>query len=156
MRRMRATLVRTIVHRPRLLAATQGNLQLLPNGDYFVGWGARPYFTEYDPSGRRALIDARFGYRDDSYRAYRFPWVGRPGGRPAIAIAGRTAYASWNGATEVTRWRLVVHGDASMRTVARAGFETALSVPRGATAVAVRALGPGDRVLGTSMTLRPD
>ena len=51
LRRMRATLVRSLTHRPRLLAATQGNVQLLSGGHYFVGWGARPYFTEYDAGG---------------------------------------------------------------------------------------------------------
>ena len=156
LRRMRATLVRSIVHRPPLLAATQGNLQLLPNGNWFVGWGARPYFTEYDPSGRRVLFDARFGDRADSYRAYRFPWVGRPGGRPAIAVAGRTAYASWNGATELARWRLVVDGHAAPRSVARTGFETALRIPRTATTITVRALDRDGRVLGTSKTLHVD
>src|SRR5205807_3943536 len=74
LRRKRAILVRSLVHRPRLLAATQGNVQLLPDGHYFVGWGARPYLTEFDPDGR-VLFDARFGYRDDSYRAYRFRWT---------------------------------------------------------------------------------
>ena len=158
MRRMRATLVRSIVHEPRLLAATQGNLQLLPNGHWFVGWGARPYFTEYDATGRRVLFDARFGYQDDSYRAYRLPWIGRPGGRPALAVSGRTAYVSWNGATEVARWQLLA-GDAPnrlrpVRSVARGGFETALAAPAGARYVAVGALARDGAVLGISRTLR--
>jgi hypothetical protein len=149
MPRMRATLVRSIVHRPRLLAATQGNLQLLPDGHWFIGWGARPYFTEYDATGRRVLFDGRFGYRDDSYRAYRFQWTGRPGGRPALAVAGSGAYVSWNGATEVRRWQPVVDGRA-LRAVRRAGFETRLRVPRNATSIAVRALAGDGRVLATS------
>jgi hypothetical protein len=157
MRQMRATLVRSIAHRPRLLAATQGNLQLLPDGHWFVGWGARPYFTEYDDTGRRVLFDARFGFRDDSYRAYRFPWTGRPRGRPALAVVRRTAYASWNGATEVARWQLVTPGAAGgfrpLLTVPKRGFECALTVPAGATAVAVRALARGGRVLATSRML---
>jgi Arylsulfotransferase (ASST) len=156
-RRMRATLVRSLVHEPRLLAATQGNMQRLPNGDYFVGWGARPYFTEYDPSGRRVLFDARFGYRADSYRAYRFPWVGRPGGRPALAVSGRTAYVSWNGATEVARWQLLAGRTAGAlrpaRTEAKKGFETALRIPGGAEWVAVRALAHDGTVIATSRTL---
>jgi hypothetical protein len=151
-KRMRATLVRQLVHHPRLLAATQGNMQLLPNGDYFVGWGARPYFTEYDATGRRVLLDARFGYRADSYRAYRFPWTGRPGGRPALAVSGRTAYVSWNGATEVARWQLLPDGRPG-RTVAKAGFETAVPLPRDVASVAVRALGRDGGVLATSRTL---
>jgi hypothetical protein len=151
-RRRRVTLVRSIVHQPRLLAATQGNLQLLPNGDWFVGWGARPYFTEYDPTGKRVLFDARFGYRDDSYRAYRFPWHGHPAGRPALSVDGRTAYVSWNGATEVAAWQLVADGRPA-GTLPRTGFETALSVPAGVSTVAVRALAHNGGVLGTSRTL---
>jgi hypothetical protein len=148
----RATLVRSIVHHPRLLAATQGNLQLLPDGHWFVGWGARPYFTEYDATGKRVLFDARFGYKDDSYRAYRFPWDGRPGGKPALAVAGRTAYVSWNGATDVTAWQLLAGGRPG-GIVTRTGFETALRVPAGVRTVAVRALAHTGRVLATSRTL---
>jgi arylsulfotransferase ASST len=157
LRRRRATLVRSFVHEPRLLAATQGNMQLLPNGHYFVGWGARPYFTEYDATGRRVLFDARFGFRDDSYRAYRFPWTGRPGGRPAIAVSGRMAYVSWNGATEVAQWQLLA-GESShrlrpVRTVARADFESSLQIAPDAEWVAVRALARDGSVLATSRTL---
>jgi arylsulfotransferase ASST len=152
LRRMRATVVRQIVHRPPLLAATQGNVQLLPDGHWFVGWGARPYFTEYDNTGRRVLLDARFGYRDDSYRAFRFPWTGRPGGRPAVAVDRRTAYVSWNGATEVARWQLIVDGRPADSTP-RSGFETALPIPAGARKIAVRALTRDGGVLATSRTL---
>jgi hypothetical protein len=159
LQRMRATLVRSLVHRPRLLAATQGNVQLLPDGHYFVGWGSRPYFTEYDAAGRGVLFDARFGYRDDSYRAYRFPWIGRPGGRPALAISGTSAYVSWNGATEVARWQLLAGAAAGrlrpVRTVPKRGFETAMPIPAAARHIAVRALARDGTVLGTSRTLPP-
>src|SRR6266498_1250350 len=151
LRRMRATLVRSLVHRPCLLAATQGNMQALPDGHYFVGWGARPYFTEYDAEGG-VLFDARFGYRDDSYRAYRFRWIGRPRGRPAIAISGRTAYVSWNGATEVAKWQLL-DGDRRIGDARKTGFETAIPIPPRVASVAVRALAHDGSVLGTSQSL---
>ncbi len=150
-RRKRVTLVRSLVHHPRLLAATQGNMQLLPDGHWFVGWGARPYFTEYDATGERVLFDARFGYKADSYRAYRFPWHGQPRGRPALAVDGRTAYVSWNGATDLAAWQLVADGRAA-GTFRRTGFETALAVPGGVRTIAVRALARGGRVLATSRT----
>jgi Arylsulfotransferase (ASST) len=157
MRRMRATLVRQIVHRPRLLAATQGNVQRLADGHYFVGWGARPYFTEYDANGRRVLLDARFGYKADSYRAYRFPWTGHPRGRPAIAVADGAAYVSWNGATEVARWQVLADGDPDAlrpsASVAKEGFETKVPIPERARYVAVRALARNGTVLATSRTL---
>jgi hypothetical protein len=157
LRRMRASLVRSLVHEPRLLAATQGNMQRLPDGHYFIGWGARPYLTEYDRTGRRVLFDARFGFRDDSYRAYRFPWTGRPGGRPALSVSGRTAYVSWNGATEVAQWQLLAGRTAGelrpALTVAKAGFESSLRVPPGAEWVAVRALARDGGPLATSRML---
>jgi Arylsulfotransferase (ASST) len=152
MKRMRATPVRQLVHHPRLLAATQGNMQLLPDGHYFVGWGARPYFTEYDATGRRVLLDARFGYRANSYRAYRLPWTGHPRDRPAIAVDDGAAYVSWNGATDVARWQLLADGRPA-GTVPKTGFEAALPLPAGAAAVAVRALGSNGAVLARSRTL---
>jgi hypothetical protein len=99
------------------------------------------------------LLDARFGYRADSYRAYRFPWTGHPGGRPAIAVAGGNAYVSWNGATEVARWQLVADGRPAA-SVARTGFETAIRIPPHATRIAVRALARDGTALATTRTLR--
>ena len=51
------------------------------------------------------------GHKYECYRAFRLPWTGMPADAPAIALAGsgrhRTAYASWNGATEVRDWQLL-------------------------------------------------
>jgi hypothetical protein len=152
MKRMRATLVRQVVHHPRLVAAVEGNMQLLPDGHWFVGWGARPYFTEYAADGRRVLFDARFGSRAQSYRAYRFAWTGHPGGRPALAVADGKAYVSWNGATEVASWQLVADGRPA-GSIAKTGFETALPLPADAATVAAQALDGDGAVLATSRTL---
>ncbi len=46
------------VHTPALLADSQGNEQLLPDGASFVGWGALPYISEFSPSGQ-LVFDAR-------------------------------------------------------------------------------------------------
>jgi len=101
MKRMHATVVRSFVHRPPIVAVDQGNMQRLPGGDYFVGWGHQPHFTEFGPRGT-ILFDGRFGRgRVDSYRAYRLPWIGRPLQHAlAVAVRGQSVYASWNGATE--------------------------------------------------------
>jgi hypothetical protein len=67
-------------------------------------------------------------------------------------------WASWNGATEVDRWEVLI-GDAPdavtpAGTRERTGFETAISVPgRGAWVVA-RALGSRGEVLGASPPTR--
>jgi len=88
----------------------------------------------------------------DSYRAYRFRWVGRPHSRPAVSVQGDTLYASWNGATEVRSWQLLGGpGKTKLRpllAVPKTGFETAILLPPEAAWVAVRAL---DR-LGRSLS----
>ncbi|HUK99154.1 MAG TPA: arylsulfotransferase family protein [Gaiellaceae bacterium] len=141
------------------LAGSQGNMQVLPNGDTFVGWGAIPRVTEFSPAGG-IVFDATFTKGDDSYRAYRFRWTGRPATRPAIAVAkgggdNATVYASWNGATAVARWQALagINADnlsAAGPSVARSGFETTLQVPTGAPYLAVEALDARGRVLARS------
>jgi hypothetical protein len=159
----RATLVRSFAHPKRLLTPFEGNAQFLPDGHVFVGWGANPYYTEFDARGR-VLLDAYFGHgkppgKDaDSYRVYRFTWKGHPAGPPAVVVQNGIAYVSWNGATEVRRWRLLA-GEARddvtvVKTVRKTGFETAVPVgnARGRF-VAVEALDASGRVLGTSKTV---
>jgi hypothetical protein len=156
-----ATLVGQIFHPPPLLAASQGNMQALGNGDWFLGWGQVPDFSELSPSGQ-LLFDAHFPAHTQSYRAFRFAWTGTPAHPPALAVApaaggGGAAYASWNGATLVTAWRLLAGPSATslapVAQVARTGFETAIPLPTGAAAgpyFAVQALAAGGGVLGTS------
>ena len=160
--RKRATLLRSYRHPNGLLAPFEGNAQVLPNGDVFVGWGAIPIFTEFTRTGRVAL-DARFGKGTakitgpnqdaDSYRAYRFVWHGHPTNRPAIALRGNKLYVSWNGATDVAGWQPLVDGKPSQSFVKKRGFETALSVPAAANSIAVRALNADGATLATSKTL---
>ena len=107
------------------------------------------------------LFDLRMPEDTDTYRAFRQPWVGRPADRPAVAADRSgdrlTAYASWNGATEVTRWELLAGASPDalrpVATAGRDGFETALEAETAAPWLAVRAL-DGNRVLGTSATVR--
>jgi hypothetical protein len=148
-------------HSPRLLSGFEGNVQPLPNGDSFIGWGEQPYFSEFNFRGQ-LLFDARFVDSNTSYRAYRFPWVGAPQTDPAVVAStsgGRTTvYASWNGATQVASWRVL--GGATPTTLAtagsarRSGFETAIRVA-GAKDVAVQALDGHGNVLGQSPTVQP-
>ncbi len=102
-RAMKATLVREYTHPDNPFAPYQGNVQVLPNGNVFIGWGSAPYLSEYDGDGK-LLFDARFPSEGESYRAFRSPWKGLPKDRPAaVAEFGSedrvTLYASWNGAT---------------------------------------------------------
>jgi arylsulfotransferase ASST len=154
-----ANVGRTFVHRPPLVSVDQGNLQRLPNGDFLAGWGHQPRFTEFGPRGTMRF-DGRFGRgRVDSYRAYRFRWIGRPTRPPAVAVSGGTLYVSWNGATEVRKWRLLAGVDREslhpVLTVPKSGFETAIPV-RGNIAewVAAQALDGRGRSLARSATVR--
>jgi hypothetical protein len=144
LKQMHASVLRTFVHRPPIVAVDQGNLQRLPNGNYFVGWGHESRFTEFGPRGT-ILFDGRFGRgRVDSYRAYRLPWVGHPLRPPAVAVVGRTLYASWNGATQLKRWQLLTGATkAALRPagiVSTNGFETRIPLRVRTGWVAVRAL----------------
>ena len=101
----------------------------------------------------------RFNKGADSYRAYRLPWVGHPTDRPALAVKREngddvTAWASWNGATQVRRWALLAGPDAAhlrrIAVAARNGFETAIDAHTKAPRLAVQALDAAGHVLGTS------
>ena len=97
-----------------------------------------------------------------SYRAYKFPWSATPSYPPSIAVrpakgAGQTVYASWNGATSVSTWRVLAGSSAatltSVATVPKKGFETAIPLSTNATQFAVQALDEGGNVLATSPTV---
>jgi hypothetical protein len=155
---MKATLLREYVSPDRILATSQGNAQLLPDGNVFVGWGSEPFVSEFSGDGE-VLFDARFPPECESYRAFRFPWSGHPTGAPAVAVEHRTEgkvtiYASWNGATEVASWE-VVSGPgpdlmAPLGSVPREGFETAMLAQTHGPYVAVRAKERSGEILGTS------
>ncbi|HEX6788188.1 MAG TPA: arylsulfotransferase family protein [Gaiellaceae bacterium] len=151
-KRRRATLVRAYTHKPeRVLSHFLGNTQLLSNGDVFVGWGGSQYMTEFTRAGA-IVFDARLPRGGQSYRAFRFPWIGRPPDKPALAVRAGAAYASWNGATEVASWELI-EGGARTKTVPRAGFETKLDLTPQTKSVTVNALDRAGRALGTSPTV---
>jgi hypothetical protein len=143
-----------------LLAGSQGNLQALPDGHWFVGWGQEPDVSEFSARGA-LLFDASLPDGYESYRALRFPWTGTPPTRPALALAagGETAFASWNGATEVARWQLVEgptpQALAALASVPREGFETAIALPSAPAErfAAVQALDAQGAVLSTSATV---
>jgi hypothetical protein len=160
LKRRRAVLVRSLVHKPPLLAVDQGNAQFLRDGHFLVGWGHQPYVTEFDRAGRIAF-DLRFGSGADSYRAYRFPWIGRPADRPVLAIEHDRAYVSWNGATEVAGWELLAGPSSTqlrgVRTIRKTGFETSVALSdRDGEYVAIRALDARGRALKTSLVHRRD
>ena len=156
------SLERTYVHPRPILAGSQGNLQVLSNGNVLIGWGAQPYLSEFSSDGR-LLFDAQLPAGSYSYRAFRFPWRGQPAEAPSVHVASdpsgmAVAAASWNGATDVDRWQ-VLEGPAADRLrplVSRpsTGFETRVWFRSTRPFVAVRALDARGAVLGTSTATR--
>ena len=144
---MRAKLVGEYVRPQKTLSDTQGNVQVLPSGHVFVGWGSEPYVSEFSRDGE-LLFDASFPPEVESYRAFRCPWKGEPQTRPAI-VAERgegddvEIYVSWNGATEVAAWRVLSGpGPSVLRPVGsfpRAGFETSATLQAEGPYFAVKA-----------------
>jgi hypothetical protein len=153
-----ATLLHAYEHIPAVLALSQGSVQLLPNGNVFVGWGFAPTFSEYTRAGRQ-IFTGWFHSPVQSYRAYRAHWTGKPPWPPSIDVTrpgpGKiTVYASWNGATEVARWRVLAGASkTALKPVARAprrGFETRVAVHTGQQYVEAQALAASGKVLATS------
>lgn len=138
-RTMRARTLSAWTHPRALLAHAMGNAQLLADGGCFVGWGTAPAASELGPDGF-PRFDASFPAGAISYRAYRFPWRGRPAERPRAVLVDGTVYASWNGSTEVAAWA-VRSGGRELARARRSGFETAIRVGVAGPPLTVAALG---------------
>jgi hypothetical protein len=160
---MSASLVREYTHPDKQYAHAAGNLQLLPNGNVFIGWGRALVYSEFGKDGE-LLFDAALPPPNRSYRYFRFPWSGHPTDRPA-AVAERASeeevrvYASWNGATEVSTWEVLAGPRpdelGSLGSVTRDGFETAILARTAEPYVAVRAKDGSGRTLGASEPIEP-
>jgi Arylsulfotransferase (ASST) len=145
-----------------LLATSQGNTLSLPGGDWLMGYGGLPNFTEYDSSGH-VLLDGTLGKDVQNFRTYLAPWSATAPGRPSLVVksAGSGAAsvaASWNGATNVATWRVLAGASSSslapVATAAKSGFQATLTVHSAGPYFAVQALDGSGAVLGTSATVK--
>lgn len=151
-----------------LLAESQGNLQNLAGaagdtmGNWLMGYGRLPNFTEYDPAGR-VLLDGTLGPQVQDFKTFLEPWSGHPASPPALAVraggAGGavTVAASWNGATEVAAWR-VLGGPATtsltpLTSAPKGGFQTSVTLAAAPRYVAVQALNAAGAAIGQSPTI---
>jgi hypothetical protein len=158
---MTASLVTQDTHSPSILARFEGSDQLLHNGDSLVGFGSQPWITEFDSHGKE-VFDARFVDANQSYRAFRYPWTGTPSTPPSVGTrtskGTTTVYASWNGSTELNKWRVL--GGSSPKSLksidvgSKRSFETSFRLGRRYAYVAVQALEKHGKVLGTSKTIK--
>jgi hypothetical protein len=160
-----ASLVRAALPPGQLWAQTQGDLELLPGGDSWLGWGDTGEISEVSPSGK-VLYVAHSPADTQIYRALRFSWFGEPLTPPALAVAAGAAgslalYASWNGATNLASWRVLAGASPTalqpVYTARSTGFETSLKAARSAAFVAVEALNAKGAVLASSapVAVRP-
>lgn len=155
-----------------LSVSSQGQLQKLLNGNVFIGWGALPYYSEYTLEGD-LLLHAHFGAAGadymQSYRAWKYDWIGYPTEPPALFLYARncstfqlSAYVSWNGATEVSWWRIYTSAyiagpfqKLAIGDVTKTGFETSVIISEAQPAryAYVEGLDLAGNVLGTSRTV---
>ncbi len=156
-----ATLVSQFFHTPALKAPAEGNNQLLANGDQLVSWGQAPFITEFNPTGQ-TVFDMHFKAINATYRAYRSVWNGSPVTLPAVAArtsrGKTTVWASWNGATALSKWRVLGGSSAkSLKTVgggARKSFEMSFRLGGSYAYVEVQALDLHGNVLKTSKAIK--
>lgn len=135
-------IIQEFIHPQHVRSSTQGSVQTLSQGrkadsDLLVGYGINPVITEFSSNGT-VVCDMHFGSKSSweigdvqSYRAYKFPWTGRPRYRPLAKIRREIVYVSWNGATDVRVWLLQASDGVDgkwieVAKVAKAGFETAV------------------------------
>jgi hypothetical protein len=160
--KMSAKLVHQYTSPQKRLSTSQGNMQLLPNSNVLIGWGSGPFISEFSQKGE-LLFEARFPPDGESYRAFRFPWSGHPTDEPAVAVEQGPddkvkLYATWNGATGVATWEVLAGPRqsrlASVGSVPRDSFETAMLVKTFDPYVAVRAKDRLGQPLGSSAPVK--
>lgn len=158
----RATLVDSFVNPTSVLRApAQGNTLALPKGDWLLGYGNLPNFTEYDSSGH-VLLDGTLGRGVQDFRTYLSPWSALPADPPVVVArrtgSGVSVWASWNGATNVASWRILA-GEAPTSLTQRAkipdsGFQSSTTLPGKYAYLAVQALSASNRPLRSSPVIR--
>jgi hypothetical protein len=145
-----------------LLATSQGNVLRLPGGDWLMGYGGLPNFTEYNSAGH-VLLDGTLGKSVQDFRTYLGPWSGQPTAPPAVvAVPGEagtiSVSASWNGASEVASWQVLAGSSPSalapVATIAKSGFQTTIAVSSPGPYVQVQALNAAGGAIGTSAAVK--
>jgi Arylsulfotransferase (ASST) len=150
-----------------LLADSQGDVQVLPDSNLLIGWGAVPSVSELNESGK-LLFDAHLAPGVSSYRAFRFGWSAQPLWLPAVSARvlstgdSTAVFASWNGATDVASWRVLAGSEpgslTAQATMPDSGFESSVTYPDSypehkVEYVAVQALDAAGHLLSTSATV---
>lgn len=166
--KMTATLLTEWDRPDHNLTRLRGNVQVLDNGNTFVGWSANSYISEFTPDGELAL-EAQFkSERFATYRTYKFNFTGLPLEPPTLkAFAYGTdssskststvSYVSWNGATEVVSWNFYAKANDSsveeftyIGNANRTGFETIFTVDGYMGYIMAEGIDKDGKILGNS------
>lgn len=166
-------LVHSYDHPQNIISSSQGSFQVIPSNEksqdpkVMLGYGFNAVFTEFAATGE-VLCDTHFATnysweRGDvqSYRAFKFPWVGHPLDPPTASLGDDAMFVSWNGATEVRKWVLQhssqfsMKKDAAWETIAEVekhGFETEIEFEEDEAKryLRVLALDANGKILGMS------
>lgn len=163
-----------------LVAYAEGSHTILDNGNRFMGYGVVPFMKEFGPPSGNGSNDtdvrysAQFAYNNynntgSSYRAFKSVWHATPSAPLDLVVASAASndtlsscsggskyrgYVSWNGATDVTQYRIYAGSSASSLSSTgvvfdKKGFETEFVVPGNAKYVQVAAL-EGETEVGKS------
>ena len=161
---MTAEILGAYEHPQGRYTSARGSMQVLDNDNAFVCWSGSTLQSEHTSDGR-IVLEASFKLEGaNSYRSYKFPWVGKPTAPPDVhSVAGgfggngtsTLVHVSWNGATEVSSWNMY-RTDAEgkyeqlIASTKRQGFETVLSYRGYASFVILEAVDSNGEVLGRS------
>ncbi|KAF2641339.1 hypothetical protein P280DRAFT_468973 [Massarina eburnea CBS 473.64] len=123
-------------------AGSQGNTQILPNHNVFIGWGDHAFYSEHLDTGEAVMYGklAQWGSDVMMYRCNKYSWVGNPLTTPSLWTYSKSGtndsslqfYVSWNGATQVRAWKFYTSDSASgpwtmTGLMNKTGFETNFS-----------------------------
>lgn len=105
-------------HPDGTFALSEGSIQHLSTGNYLVGYGSIPTYSEFSSTGDH-LCEAHYaslqlaGDADklgvgstQTYRIYKHTWTGLPHLAPVVKHTTEGTYIHWNGATQLCSWQI--------------------------------------------------
>ncbi|KAJ6006975.1 ASST-domain-containing protein [Penicillium canescens] len=124
-----------------LRSTSQGNTQILSNGNAFIGWGSNRSFSEHTADGTPVYFATLIDNDSMNYRAFKYNWTATPSDPPALTAqapssnGATTFWVSWNGATDNSHWNFYGSSSASdpfvlLAGVGKQGFQTTYTSPK--------------------------
>lgn len=169
-KRKTAKMLRRFDHPDGQTCNALGSVQTLGDdvqtSNVLVNWAWQGYISEYDAQDRLVMEARWMTDRARTYRAYKYPWVGRPIEPPVLKVlpighsvddVASAFYVSWNGATEVAAWafyggNVLDEPFKLLATVPKHGFETSWVMAGAVKFAYAEALDAAGTLLGKSST----